>query len=117
MIINQILKLLSNHIIDLKTHLQCTIIVFFTTVRALPVFLSENLKNVQLFTIRANKGIRKVSPPLNLIFVYALDYIITMNFAEYTESCQPTYGADLFDESNGEQTGQDCQTIPVNNCR
>ena len=38
-----------------------------------------------------------------------------MLISEYTETCQPLYGPGFQEGGDGQE--QDCQTIPVNNCR
>ena len=46
----------------------------------------------------------------------------TILFTEYVETCQPAYGGGdvllaTYSEGESLKTGDDCQTIPVNNCR
>ena len=38
-------------------------------------------------------------------------------YLEYTENCQPAYGPGFTEGAEEGEGEQDCQTIPVNNCR
>ena len=47
--------------------------------------------------------------------------MLIVRVTDYVETCQPAYGGNVllatYSEGESLKTGEDCQTIPVNNCR